>query len=103
MRILATRSFIQSITLSVLLVTLIVSPSEVASWAKDTGKPASQQPSQAPPPAQNTPGFSISVTVPVVSVDVVVTDNNGNYLRDLKKENFRISEDGAVQTISNFA
>ena len=55
------------------------------------------------PQAQTAPGFSISVTVPVVSVDVVVTDNNGNYLKDLKKENFRISEDGTVQTITNFA
>jgi VWFA-related protein len=33
----------------------------------------------------------------------VVTDNNGNYLKDLKKENFRVTEDGTVQTISNFA
>ena len=41
--------------------------------------------------------------MPVVNVDVVVTDNNGNYLKDLKKENFRISEDGTVQTITNFA
>ena len=41
--------------------------------------------------------------MPVVSVDVVVTDNNGNYLTGLKKENFRITEDGAVQTITNFA
>jgi VWFA-related protein len=39
----------------------------------------------------------------VVGVDVVVTDNNGNYLTGLKKENFRITEDGTVQTISNFA
>ncbi len=52
---------------------------------------------------RHAPGFSISVTVPVVSVDVVVTDNNGNYLKDLKKENFRVSEDGTVQTITNFA
>ena len=41
--------------------------------------------------------------MPVVSVDVVVTDNNGNYLKGLKKENFRITEDGTVQTITNFA
>ena len=60
-----------------------------------------QQPPQAEP--QQTPGFSISITVPVVSVDVVVTDNNGNYLTGLKKENFRITEDGTTQTITNFA
>ena len=47
-------------------------------------------------------GYSISVTVPVVNVDVVVTDNDGNYLTGLKKENFCILEDGQRQTISNF-
>jgi VWFA-related protein len=57
----------------------------------------------APPPQQAPGGFSIAVTVPVVTVDVVVTDNNGNYLTGLKKENFRITEDGNVQTITNFA
>jgi VWFA-related protein len=62
-----------------------------------------------PPPAQGQdqqqsgqPGFAISTTVPLVNVDVVVTDNDGNYLNNLKKENFRISEDGAPQTITNF-
>jgi VWFA-related protein len=60
-----------------------------------------KQPAQPQP--QQTPDYSISVTVPVVSVDVVVTDNNGNYLTGLKKENFRISEDGATQSITNFA
>ncbi len=78
-----------------LLVTLLLPPGELSAWAQDKDKQA--------PQAQTGPGFSISVTVPVVSVDVVVTDNNGNYLKDLKKENFRISEDGTIQTITNFA
>ena len=83
--------------LSVLLFTLLVPPGELSAWAQDKDK------NKQAPPAQTAPGFSISVTVPVVSVDVVVTDNNGNYLKDLKKENFRITEDGTVQTITNFA
>ena len=58
---------------------------------------------QAPAPSE-TPsgGFAITVSVPVVSVDVVITDNNGNYLSGLKKENFRILEDGVPQTVANF-
>jgi VWFA-related protein len=36
-------------------------------------------------------------------VDVVVTDNRGNYIPDLKKEHFRLLEDGVPQTITNFA
>jgi VWFA-related protein len=64
-------------------------------------------PQQAPAQGQNQqqsgqPGFAISTTVPLVNVDVVVTDNDGNYLNNLKKENFRITEDGAPQTITNF-
>ena len=86
---------VRRLLLSVLLFTLLVPPGELSAWAQDKDKQA--------PQSQTAPGFSISVTVPVVSVDVVVTDGNGNYLKDLKKENFRISEDGTVQTITNFA
>src|SRR3984885_14001275 len=84
------------LVLSVVLLTLLIPPGAISAWAQDKDK-------QPPPPPQTATGFSISVTVPAVSVDVVVTDNNGNYLKDLKKENFRISEDGTVQTITNFA
>jgi len=90
---------LKKLVLSALLFTLLVPSAELSAWAQDKSTPA-----PAPTPqGQTGPGFSISVTVPVVSLDVVVTDNNGNYLKDLKKENFRVSEDGALQTITNFA
>jgi VWFA-related protein len=83
-----------------LLVALIVPAGQMSA----SGQQASPQP---PPPAQQQnpqqPNFSISVTVPVVNVDVVVTDDEGNYLPGLKKENFRILEDGAPQAITNFS
>jgi VWFA-related protein len=88
---------IRRLILSVLLFTLLVPPGELSAWAQDKDK------NKQAPQTQTAPGFSISVTVPVVGVDVVVTDNNGNYLKDLKKENFRITEDSTVQTITNFA
>ena len=88
-------SFVRKLALMAVSFTLLLPPGEFRAWAQDKNK-------QAPEP-QTTPGFSISVTVPVVSVDVVVTDNNGNFLTGLKKENFRITEDGQVQTITNFA
>jgi VWFA-related protein len=69
--------------------------------AQTKDKQDKQQP-QAPP-EQPPGGFAISVTVPVVNVDVVITDNNGNFLTGLKKENFRITEDGVAQSITNFA
>ncbi len=83
--------------LGAVIFTLIFPAGEMRAWAQGKNK-------QPPPdePAQ-TPGFAISVTVPVVSVDVVVTDNNGTYLTGMKKENFRISEDNVTQSITNFA
>jgi VWFA-related protein len=83
--------------LVVLIFTLLFPAGELAALAQSKDK-------QPPPPEpQQAPGFSIAITVPVVGVDVVVTDGNGNYLTGLKKENFRISEDGTAQTITNFA
>jgi hypothetical protein len=55
------------------------------------------------PELQTDPAFRLRRTVDVVSVDVGVTDARGNYLRDLKRENFRVLEDGAERPITNFA
>src|ERR1700722_11171890 len=88
---------LRELVLGILLFTLLLPAGELAALAQSKDK----QPSQPEP--QQTPGYSISVTVPVVSVDGVGTDNNGNYLTGLKKENFRITEDGATQSITNFA
>ncbi len=91
-------SLIRGLMLGALIFTLLFPAGETRAWAQGKDK----QPPQAPP--EQTPGgFAISVTVPVVSVDVVITDNNGNFLTGLKKENFRITEDGAAQSITNFA
>jgi len=48
-------------------------------------------------------GVTISVEVPVVTLEVVATTANGDIIPGLKKENFRVLEDGAPQTITNFA
>jgi VWFA-related protein len=57
--------------------------------------PAAQQPPQS--------GVSISVEVPVVTLDVVATTQHGDIIPGLKKENFRVFDDGVPQTITNFA
>jgi len=68
-----------------------------------------QQPQPTPPPAQAPPaqkpqegGLSIAVEVPVVTMDVVATTSHGDILTGLKRENFRLSEDGVPQTVTNF-
>jgi len=52
------------------------------------------QAGQAPP--------TFRVAIDFVEVDVHVTDGQGNYVRDLKKEDFQILEDGKPQMISTF-
>ena len=51
-------------------------------------------------PRPETPTFRVAVDY--VEVDVLVTDDNGRYVRDLKKEDFQIFEDGKPQTLANF-
>jgi VWFA-related protein len=98
--------------------------------AQDNGKPKQDAPPEAggpggdvgpyaipkktteappPPPAptspkkiEGMPDYSIKVNVPLVNVDVLVTTKAGGYVAGLKKENFRIFEDGEAQQISNF-
>jgi len=64
---------------------------------------AQQRPQQPPKKQEPEQEFAITVEVPVVNVDVVVTDNRGNFVTGLKKENFRILEDGVPQKITNFS
>jgi VWFA-related protein len=54
---------------------------------------------QAPPPPQ----VAISVQSNIVGVDAVVTDQDGNIVTGLKRENFRILDDGQRQQVSNFS
>jgi len=64
---------------------------------------------EPPPPApekpkkiENMPDYSIKVDVPLVNLDVLVTTKDGQTIPGLKKENFKIMEDGAPQQISTF-
>lgn len=124
---------VRAVLLALLTIGLAVPSSTWSAWAamaqqQDNGpiKPP-QQPAGAPPQApaqpdsqqkkdqngqdqngqdqngQNQPGFSVSVESNLVNVDAVVTDNDGNIITGLKKENFRVLDDGQPQQITNFA
>ncbi|HXY01062.1 MAG TPA: VWA domain-containing protein [Candidatus Limnocylindrales bacterium] len=62
----------------------------------------STQKEQAPQQKPQESGVTISVEVPVVTLDVIATTQHGDLLTGLKKENFRVLEDGQPQTITNF-
>src|SRR6476659_4054026 len=64
---------------------------------------SAQTPGQAPPPAAATtkekPTFRVQVDL--VTNDIIVRDEKGNFIPDLKKEEFEIYEDGVKQDISS--
>jgi VWFA-related protein len=69
--------------------------------AAGTALGAGQAPAGQPPAAPQSPTFKVQVDY--VEVDVLVTDSRGNYVRDLKKEDFQVFEDGKAQAVTNFA
>jgi VWFA-related protein len=54
-------------------------------------------------PAQTPQGPTFRVQIDYVEVDVLVTDERGNFVRDLKKEDFQVMEDGKPKAISAFS
>src|SRR5215475_5175458 len=60
-----------------------------------------QQAPQPQAPTSANPG-QIRVTTELVLVNVVARDKKGNLVRDLKKEDFTLLEDGKKQEISSF-
>src|SRR4249920_2180041 len=56
---------------------------------------------QAPTPPPQTPTFKVQVDY--VDVDVLVTDKQGRFVRDLTKDDFQVFEDGKRQSIANFS
>src|SRR5258708_30447488 len=57
---------------------------------------------QTPAPAPQASQPTFKVQVDYVEVDVVVTDRQNQLVRDLKKEDFQVLEDGKPQTINTF-
>jgi VWFA-related protein len=113
------QNWIRAAVLAILTLGLAVPPDAWIAWAQqqDNGpiKPPGQQapPPQAPaqpqkPPAgqagdQNKPEYQLSITSNLVNVDAVVTDQDGNILTGLKRDNFRVTDNGEPQQITNFA
>lgn len=89
----------RSLIALVAAVLLVLPMDNFAALAQSQQQPP-PKPTQQPP--QQPPEVAISVDVPVVQVDVVVTDNRGNYITGLRKENFRVLEDKVPQQVTNF-
>ncbi|MBZ5524109.1 MAG: VWA domain-containing protein [Acidobacteriia bacterium] len=58
---------------------------------------------KAPKKIEGMPEYSLKVNVPLVTIDVSVLTKNGDFVPGLKKEYFKVLEDGVPQTITNFS
>jgi len=70
-------------------------------------KKKAEDPPPPPPPVtpkklEDVPDYSLKVNVPLVNVDVLVTTKDGQFIPGLKKDNFRIMEDGVAQQVTHF-
>lgn len=78
-------------------------PSDVGPYAipkkKDEPPPP---PPEKPKKIEGMPDYSIHVDVPLVNVDVMVTTKDGQFIPGLKKDNFKVFEDGTPQNLTNF-
>jgi VWFA-related protein len=57
----------------------------------------------APGPSPQTPQLTFRVETNFIEVDAVVTDGRGAFVRDLKREDFTVLEDGKPQAVDAFA
>lgn len=106
------KAIVSLVLLAALALGLVIPLAGHSVFAQATGGPQGGQspqqspaPAQIPAPSQQAPqaGVTIAVDVPVVTLDVVATTQHGDILTGLKKENFRILDNGVAQTITNFS
>ena len=85
-------------------------PAEAGGPQNDTGPYVIPKKKEEPPPPtlekpkkiEGMPDYSIKVDVPLVNLDVLVTTKDGQAIPGLKKENFKILEDGEEQKVTSF-
>ena len=70
---------------------------------KGEPEPAKPEKVQKPKPVEGMPNFSISVKVPLVTLDVGVLSKDGMFIPGLRQQNFRVLEDGVPQSIASFS
>jgi VWFA-related protein len=63
--------------------------------------PAPAQPQTPAPQSQGSDNPTFRVQVDLVTTDVLVRDDKGNFVPDLKKDDFEIYEDGVLQDITS--
>ena len=112
---------VKACRLIIIFAAVLIAAIAVPRWgasAQNNGpqqSPPPQQPEPVKPPTSSAPSgpaqrpqepppqVAISVQSNLVNVDAIVTDQDGNLVTGLKRENFRVLDDGQPQQITNFA
>jgi VWFA-related protein len=71
-------------------------------WSATGNLLGRQQQPPAPTPPQAPPAPVLKVSTEIVLVNVVARDKHGNLIKDLKKEDFTLYEDGKKQSVASF-
>ena len=105
----------RAVLLGILIAALGISPDQLSLFARQAQGPEPVPPAQSEPPsppgsqpqhpqsAPAQPPVAISVQSNLVNLEAVVTDQDGNIVTGLKRENFAIVDDGVPQQVTNFA
>jgi VWFA-related protein len=87
-------SGLPAVASSVAAVAIVALVAAVSAQTPDPAKPA-----PAPAPTQDRPTFRVQVDL--VTNDVVIRDEKGNFISDLRPEEFRVYEDGVLQDLAS--
>jgi VWFA-related protein len=60
-------------------------------------------PRETPKPIEGMPNYSVTVDVPLVSLDVLALTKDGTFIPKLSKDHFRVLEDGVPQKLQTFS
>jgi len=93
---------------AVAALTLVLSVSTaVAQPQRDPQRPGEQKPANTTPVEQPAPPQgdveTVKIDTNLVTVPVIASSRTGNYITDLRKEEFKLSEDGVAQEIAFLA
>jgi VWFA-related protein len=65
--------------------------------------PATQQRPQSQRPQPESTEDVVKITTNLVQIDAVITDKNGNQVRDLRPDEFQVFQDGRLQKVSHLS
>ena len=80
----------------------------VAQSSRGIQRPGEQKPAKPAQPQTDLPASdqdieTVKIDTNLVTVPVIASSRSGNYIADLKKEEFKVSEDGVAQQVAFFA